>query len=120
MWRSLESKRGSYTGRIAPPGMPNTTSAPASSRERTTDCAPVMGSLVGREGVGTLASRGGAGRGVGCGALAIAPPISFRTIENPSAEKAGGGCALVGRRFRRPRYRARLVLLRRDPCAYFE
>src|SRR4051794_8223010 len=37
-----ESNNGSYAGRIAPPGMPNTTSAPISSRERTNDCAPVI------------------------------------------------------------------------------
>src|SRR3954451_206825 len=42
MWRSrVESISGSYSGRIAPPGMPKTTSAPASSSERTMDCAPV-------------------------------------------------------------------------------
>ncbi|MNW53215.1 hypothetical protein D3C74_307680 [compost metagenome] len=35
---------GSYVGRIAPPGMPKTTSTPASSRERTIDCAPVTSS----------------------------------------------------------------------------
>src|SRR5436190_1833311 len=37
----FESKIGSYAGRIAPPGMPNTTSTSSSSRERTNDCAPV-------------------------------------------------------------------------------
>src|SRR3954470_19092080 len=35
-----ESNNGSYAGRIAPPGMPNTTSTPISSRERTSDWAP--------------------------------------------------------------------------------
>src|SRR3954469_8786417 len=38
--RRSESNSGSYAGRIAPPGMPNTTSTPISSRERTSDCAP--------------------------------------------------------------------------------
>ena len=37
----MESISGSYVGRIAPPGMPKTTSTPASSSERTIDCAPV-------------------------------------------------------------------------------
>src|SRR4051795_801777 len=35
-----ESNNGSYAGRMAPPGMPNTTSTPISSRERTSDWAP--------------------------------------------------------------------------------
>src|SRR3954449_6428459 len=37
-----ESNNGSYAGRMAPPGMPNTTSTPISSRERTSDWAPDM------------------------------------------------------------------------------
>src|SRR5947208_7980308 len=37
----VESKRGSYAGRIAPPGMPNTTRAPTSSSARTSAWAPV-------------------------------------------------------------------------------
>src|SRR5947209_5159283 len=38
MWRTrFESNMGSYAGRIAPPGMPNTVSAPTSSRERMRD-----------------------------------------------------------------------------------
>ncbi len=42
MWRSFTlSKSGSYAGRIAPPGMPKTTSAPTLSSERTSDSAPV-------------------------------------------------------------------------------
>src|SRR3954470_3832506 len=40
----FESKSGSYAGRIAPPGMPKTTSAPTLSNDRTSDCAPVTGS----------------------------------------------------------------------------
>src|SRR3954451_4981839 len=47
MWRSrFESNSGSYAGRIAPPGMPKTTSTPSSSSERTSDCAPVSSSAV--------------------------------------------------------------------------
>src|SRR5689334_21892115 len=42
-----ESKSGSYAGRIAPPGMPKTTSAPTLSRLRTSDCAPVSASVMG-------------------------------------------------------------------------
>src|SRR3954451_13129048 len=44
--RRSESKIGSYAGRIAPPGMPKTTSTPSSSRARTSDWAPVAGSAV--------------------------------------------------------------------------
>src|SRR3954453_7127765 len=42
----FESKMGSYAGRIAPPGMPKTTSTSSSSRARTSDLAPVAGSAV--------------------------------------------------------------------------
>src|SRR5438445_10493587 len=43
MCRTLvESYSGSDAGRIAPPGIPKTTSAPTSSSERTSACAPVM------------------------------------------------------------------------------
>ena len=40
---AVESNSGSYAGRIAPPGMPKTTSAPTASSERTRDWAPVVG-----------------------------------------------------------------------------
>src|SRR3954463_6878104 len=36
-----ESNSGSYAGRIAPPGMPKTFSAPAASRDMIRLCAPV-------------------------------------------------------------------------------
>ena len=41
-----ESKSGSYGGRIAPPGMPKTVSAPTCSSDLTSACAPVSGSAV--------------------------------------------------------------------------
>ena len=41
IWRSEESIMGSYTGRIAPPGSPKTTSVPQVSNERIRACAPV-------------------------------------------------------------------------------
>src|SRR3954454_2841598 len=41
-WRMVESNSGSYAGRIAPPGMPKSTSTPTASSERTRLCAPVM------------------------------------------------------------------------------
>src|SRR5215831_1007035 len=44
MCRTFESKIGSYAGRIAPPGMPNMTSTPRDSSERTRAWAPVTGS----------------------------------------------------------------------------
>src|SRR3954447_12751406 len=40
--RTAESNSGSYAGRIAPPGVPKTTSTPTASRERTRLWAPVM------------------------------------------------------------------------------
>src|SRR3954454_12143446 len=40
--RIRESNSGSYSGRVAPPGMPKATSTPTASRERTRLCAPVM------------------------------------------------------------------------------
>src|SRR5688572_10006621 len=49
MCRTLrESNSGSYAGRIAPPGMPNTVSTPSASSERTSACAPVIGTSVTR------------------------------------------------------------------------
>ena len=42
----VESNSGSYAGRIAPPGMPKTTSTPSASSERTRDWAPVTGGLL--------------------------------------------------------------------------
>ena len=41
MWRMLESNSGSYAGRIAPPGIPKTTSAPRLSSDLTSAWAPV-------------------------------------------------------------------------------
>ena len=38
----VESISGSYAGRIAPPGMPNTVSTPAASSERTRLLAPLI------------------------------------------------------------------------------
>src|SRR3954463_14965474 len=47
MWRTFsESNSGSYAGRIAPPGIPNTTSAPTRSSDLTRDCAPVSSSAL--------------------------------------------------------------------------
>ena len=47
MCRTLsESNSGSYAGRIAPPGIPNTTSAPTRSSDLTRDCAPVSSSAL--------------------------------------------------------------------------
>src|SRR3954469_7473213 len=43
MCRTLESYSGSYAGRIAPPGMPNATSTPSASSDRTSEPAPEVG-----------------------------------------------------------------------------
>src|SRR5919107_2140975 len=43
MCRTLESNSGSYAGRIAPPGMPNATSTPSASSDRTSEPAPEVG-----------------------------------------------------------------------------
>src|SRR3954452_16081549 len=40
--RTAESNSGSYAGRIAPPGIPKTTSTPTASRDRTRLWAPVI------------------------------------------------------------------------------
>src|SRR6516165_9703467 len=50
MCRTDESKIGSYAGRMAPPGMPNMTSTPSDSSDRTRDCAPVTDSVTTRTG----------------------------------------------------------------------
>src|SRR4051794_37292668 len=66
-----ESKIGSYAGRMAPPGMPKTTSTSSSSRERTKDCAPVSCSAV------TSGLSGSDGNGV------------FEQTKTPRAEHGG-------------------------------
>src|SRR3712207_3264972 len=49
MRRTFESYSGSYAGRIAPPGIPNATSTPRASSERTS--APAPDTLTGDTGV---------------------------------------------------------------------
>src|SRR5918997_63622 len=64
-WRTfVESSSGSYAGRIVPPGMPNTTSQPTSSSERTSDWAPVIGTASKRraDGAGAGPPAGWPGR----------------------------------------------------------
>src|SRR5688500_10342411 len=41
MWRIGESRMGSYTGRMAPPGSPKMTSTPSSSRALISACPPL-------------------------------------------------------------------------------
>src|SRR5512133_380542 len=66
MWRTFsESYNGSYAGRIAPPGIPNTTSAPTRSSDLTRDCAPVSSSALSLSNISDLL------------ALTI-PPVKFR------------------------------------------
>src|SRR3982750_2339391 len=43
MCRTLESYSGSYSGRIAPPGMPKATSTARASSDRPSEPAPVVG-----------------------------------------------------------------------------
>jgi hypothetical protein len=82
----VESNSGSYAGRIAPPGMPKTTCAPALSRDRTRLWAPVIVSVAeatATTGPGALADGvvgcvvGGVGVGAGPGGLGavIGPPV---------------------------------------------
>src|SRR5215217_3717210 len=60
MCRTLvESKSGSYAGKIVPPGIPKTISTPTASSERTNDCAPVILSGVPTGGAGLGAATPG-------------------------------------------------------------
>ncbi|CAM5791527.1 hypothetical protein CPER28S_02852 [Cellulomonas persica] len=68
----VESMSGSYVGRIAPPGIPKTTSAPTSSSERTIDCAPVTCST-------TVADEACEAVGVGAAGRAVAPTTAGLT-----------------------------------------
>src|SRR5680860_865422 len=88
MWRTVGlSISGSYAGRIAPPGMPKTTSTPAVSSARTRLCAPVIVSgATGRE----------PGLGPGCGtarpAVAMAAPSRwYRHEKTPLPRRDRGG-----------------------------
>src|SRR6188472_3672229 len=68
MWRTFsESNSGSYAGRIAPPGIPNTTSAPTRSSDLTRACAPVSSSAWSLSDISGLL------------ALTI-PPVDFRSL----------------------------------------
>src|SRR3981189_2116733 len=68
---------GSYAGRIAPPGMPNMTSTPSDSSDRTSDWAPVTDSATTVLTAGAAESR--------CPAAA-----------EPRAAGGGGGRAAAG------------------------
>ena len=78
MWRTLvESRSGSYAGRIAPPGIPKMTSTPISSSERTRlsaplTCSTTTGVFLGArsDGLGAFEAAGPDGRDRGAGALA--------------------------------------------------
>src|SRR3954451_12873742 len=82
MCRIEESMRGSYAGRMAPPGMPKISVVPAASSDLTRLCAPVICSLIGLCPVSLPA--------VPCG--------WFSPTKNPSARWAarGDACSEVG------------------------
>src|SRR5438876_1122939 len=99
MWRTVESKIGSYAGRIAPPGMPNITSTPSDSKDRTSDWAPVTDSVTTglaaagvvagpvagagwvRTPAATVRGEGVAdGRGVGCSAGVFVMTMAFGSV----------------------------------------
>ncbi len=76
-----ESSSGSYAGRIAPPGIPKTTSTPAASSERTRLCAPVIGSGAAATGLPATSAgspgrepRRAAARSAGLGTAPAVPP----------------------------------------------
>src|SRR6201992_797573 len=71
---SIVSSSGSYAGRIAPPGRPNTTSTPTSSSARTRAWAPVIRVLPGALGVGV-----GAGVVLAAAPLAVGVPAPAAT-----------------------------------------
>src|SRR3954454_17208250 len=61
MCRTFESYSGSYAGRIAPPGMPNATSTPSASSDRTREPAPDTWTGAATAGVAPAAGAGAAG-----------------------------------------------------------
>src|SRR4029453_2260768 len=69
-----ESKSGSYAGRIAPPGIPNTTSAPTRSSDRTRDCAPVSSSALSFSDISGLLALT-IPPGIRCGCYACTPQV---------------------------------------------
>src|ERR671910_354109 len=100
MWRTFESNSGSYAGRIAPPGMPNATSTPSASSDRTSDPAPEVGTGETTTGAGVAAAATVAGlarwarvSGVGLVmALHTFTGWAFRYLSNkkgPRAESTG-------------------------------
>ena len=95
----VESNSGSYAGRIAPPGMPKTTSAPTSSSERTSACAPVISALL------LIRHR--------CGLLRGSDGW-VRPTKNPSCRgrSRGGASTGSGRRARKVRGQGRCSRLR--------
>ena len=89
MCRTLESKIGSYAGRIAPPGMPNMTSTPSDSSERTRDCAPVTDSDL---------TTGAAAALVAAAVVAAAPDAAgWAWARAPAATVSGDGADDGGR-----------------------
>src|SRR3954451_5469603 len=90
-WRTrVESSSGSYAGRIVPPGMPNTTSQPTSSSDRTSDCAPVIGTASKRRtgaaaGAPAGPGRPGGGAGLGPGGPGTGPGRGEAVVMGSSA-----------------------------------
>src|SRR5262249_48009489 len=82
MWRTFESKIGSYAGRIAPPGMPNMTSTPSDSSDRTRAWAPVTGSDL---------TTGAAAALVAAGLAAVADAAGWAWVRAPAATVRGEG-----------------------------
>src|SRR3954454_22865386 len=90
-WRTrVESSSGSYAGRIVPPGMPNTTSQPTSSSDRTSDFAPVIGTASKRRagaaaGAPAGPGRPGGGAGLGPGGPGTGPGRGEAVVMGSSA-----------------------------------
>src|SRR5262249_30472299 len=90
MWRTFESKIGSYAGRMAPPGMPNMTSTPSDSSERTSAWAPVTGSGLVAGAPAAVWPAAPVAAGATLGAWARCPAATV------SGDVAGGGGRRVG------------------------
>src|SRR5690606_33467043 len=133
-WRTDESCSGTYAGRIAPPGMPNTTSTPSASNDRTSAPAPVVGTRGAvapvpsvSDGTGATAPRRAARWANSCGVgLVISSPRfgSVRigpggrvSVRVPTGRRGRAGSCAVGRAARRCAYKTPACVVARGQRA---
>src|SRR5262245_13826396 len=97
MCRTDESKIGSYAGRIAPPGMPNMTSTPSDSSDRTRDCAPVRVSTVRAGWAGAAWAALEWDPAGWAGEWPVWPWVAWAWARTPAATVSGEGAPPAGR-----------------------